>query len=52
MIEDPFIIRMNIAHYRTMLKLDMDEKKRATIARLLTQAEDELTQAKNFSKPA
>ena len=36
--EDPFIIKMNIAHYRAMLKLDMDDKKRSAVKRLLAEA--------------
>ena len=38
MREDPYIIRLNIAHYEAMLKLDMDDRKRATIQKLLAQA--------------
>ena len=42
MTEDPFIIRMNIAHYQAMLRLDLDEPRRAAIERLLAEAEANL----------
>ncbi len=45
MSTDPFIIRTNIAHYRAMLKLDMDERKRAIIERLLAKTEKDLAWA-------
>lgn len=45
MSTDPFIIRTNITHYRAMLKLDMDEKKRAIIERLLAKTEEDLLSA-------
>lgn len=35
--EDPFIIKMNIAHYKAMLKLDIDTKKRSVVERLLAE---------------
>ena len=43
--EDPFIIRMNIAHYETMLKLDIDARKRSAVKRLLHDAEADLLEA-------
>ena len=45
MMEPPTIIRMNISHYREMLKLVLDDHKRATIQRLLAQAESALEDA-------
>jgi hypothetical protein len=41
--EDPTIIQMNIAHYRTMLKLHLDDEKRSVVERLLAEASDSLT---------
>jgi len=38
MTEAPVIIRMNIAHYQTVLKLDMSDEKRSAIQRLLARA--------------
>jgi hypothetical protein len=40
--EDPIIIKMNIAHYLAMLKLDMDDKNRVVIERLLAKAREDL----------
>jgi hypothetical protein len=40
--DDRFIIKLNIAHYQAMLKLDIDGEKRSTVERLLTEAEDVL----------
>lgn len=45
MTEDPFIIQINIAHYRAMLKLDMNDTKRSVIERLLAEAERNLRPA-------
>lgn len=49
MHENPTIIRMNIAHYRALLKRDIDDEKRSTVERLLAEAEAnlELAQAAN-----
>jgi hypothetical protein len=41
--EDPTIIQMNIAHYRAMLKLDLDDAKRSIVERLLAEASYSLT---------
>jgi hypothetical protein len=41
--DERFIINLNIAHYQAMLKLDIDDEKRSTVARLLAEAEKELT---------
>jgi hypothetical protein len=41
--EDPTIIQMNIAHYRAMLKLDLDDAKRSIVERLLAEASHSLT---------
>ena len=43
--EDPFIIRMNIAHYNAMLKLDMNDEKRSVIEGLLAEAKKDLVLA-------
>jgi len=50
--EDPFIIRMNIAHYETMLKLDIDARKRSAVQRLLRAAEADLLEAEADVKQA
>ena len=42
MNEPAKIIEMNISRYREMLKLAMDEDKRATVERLLAKAELDL----------
>jgi len=51
MEENPYIIRMNISHYRELLKLDVDDVKRATVKRLLAEAEASLWQASDFEEP-
>ena len=51
MEENPYIIRMNISHYRELLKLDVDDVKRATVERLLAEAETALWQASDFEEP-
>jgi hypothetical protein len=43
-----FIIKLHIAHYQAMLKLDNDDEKRSTVARLLAEAEEVL--ATNFKE--
>lgn len=35
-------IKLNIAHYQAMLKLDVDDEQRSTVARLLAEAEEVL----------
>lgn len=42
MTEDPFIIKANIAHYRTLLQLDISDGKRVQVERLLAAALAEL----------
>ena len=49
MTEEPIIIRMNIAHYGAMLKLDLDHQQRSTVKRLLTEAEEDLVLATNLN---
>jgi hypothetical protein len=39
---EQFIIKLNIAHYQAMLKLDIDDEKRSTLERLLAEAEEVL----------
>jgi hypothetical protein len=43
--DERYIIKLNIAHYQAMLKLDIDDEKRSVIARLLAEAEDVLATA-------
>jgi hypothetical protein len=45
MTEDPIIIRMNIAHYGALLKLDLDDDKRSIVERLLAEAKRDLAVA-------
>jgi len=45
--EDAAIIEMNISHYRTLLKLDMADERRAAIKTLLAKAMEDLTLSKN-----
>lgn len=51
MTEDPFIIQMNIARYRELLELDVDEEKRSVVERLLAEAEQTLALAMNSKRP-
>lgn len=51
MTEDHNIIRMNIAHYRAMLTLDIDAQKRSVVERLIAEANDELVLATDTTKP-
>jgi hypothetical protein len=36
---DPFVIRMNINHFRALLKTETDERKRQVVGRLLAEVE-------------
>jgi hypothetical protein len=45
MTEEPIIIRMNITHYREMLKLELDDAKRSVVERLLAEAREHLVVA-------
>jgi hypothetical protein len=36
--DERYIIKLNIAHYRAMLKLGLDDEKRTTVLRLLAEA--------------
>jgi len=45
MVEKPYLIRMNIAHYKALLKLDLDERKRTAIEQLLAETEEALALA-------
>jgi hypothetical protein len=47
---DIFVIHMNIARYRTLLKLDIDGEKRSVIERLLAEAEGNLALANGSNK--
>jgi len=47
--DDIFIIRMNIARYRAMLKLGMDCEKRVLVERLLAETEESLLLASNWN---
>jgi len=46
--ENPNIIRMNISHYRELLKLDIDDVKRSTVKRLLAEATAALAQVRDL----
>ncbi len=46
--DDPFIIEMNITHYRELLKLDIDDQKRSVVERLLAEVESNLVLAKEM----
>ena len=48
--EAPDIIEMNISHYRALLKLEMDDERRAAIKSLLARAMEDLTLSKDRSK--
>jgi hypothetical protein len=41
--EDPVIVRLNVSHYRSLLKLDrLTESERRTVANLLAECEAQL----------
>jgi hypothetical protein len=46
--DERFIIKLNIAQYQTMLRLDIDDEKRFTVVRLLAEAEEAL--ARDFKE--
>jgi hypothetical protein len=46
--DERFIIKLNIAQYQAMLKLDIDDERRSTAARLLAEAEQAL--ARDFKE--
>jgi hypothetical protein len=50
--EDPSITRMNIARYRRMLALPMEDEKRSMVERLLAEAKRRLVLATDGEKPA
>lgn len=37
-----YIIKLNIAHYQAMLKLDIDDARRSTVARLIAETGEAL----------
>ena len=41
--DERFIIKLKIAHYQAMLKLDIGDEKRSTVERLLAEVDDVLT---------
>src|SRR6202035_4238968 len=45
MEEDPFFIQRRISHYGAMLKLDLDEKHRTNLTRLLAESEQKFIKA-------
>jgi hypothetical protein len=45
-----FVQEMNIARFRAMLKLDIDDEKRTVVERLLKEAKLELVQTKERSR--
>ncbi len=42
--DERYIINLNIAHYQAMLKLGLDDEKRATVERLLAEAKNVLAE--------
>jgi hypothetical protein len=46
-MEDPAIIRLNIEHYRAMLRLDMSDERRQRVERQLAEAEVKLDGVEN-----
>ena len=50
MTEEPVIIQMHIAHYREILKLDLDNEKRSIVERLLAEAKRDLAVARDSRK--
>jgi hypothetical protein len=40
--DERYIIKLNIAHYQAMLKLDIDDEKRSAVEQLLAEAEEML----------
>ncbi len=47
--DDLYIIKLNIAHWEAMLRLDIDDEKRFIVEQLLGEAKDVLTE--NSQKP-
>jgi len=47
MERDPIILRMNIAHYLAMLRLNLDDEERSLLTRLLAGAREDLLRATN-----
>jgi hypothetical protein len=45
MTEEPIIIRMSIAHYGAMLKLNLGDEQRSVLTRLLAEANEHLVLA-------
>lgn len=43
--ESPMIIRLNIAHYQAILRLDMSDEKRSLVEQLLAEAQNHLVLA-------
>jgi hypothetical protein len=50
MNEDPAIIKMNVAHYRELLKLNLDNERRSTVNQLLADALEKLVPKADFKK--
>ena len=51
MMEDPDIIRMNIADYQAMLKAGMDDETRRAVERFLAEAQQALVRARESKTP-
>ena len=49
--EDPTIIQMNIANFTALLKLYIDDEKRAAVTRLLLAARNDLARATASETP-
>jgi hypothetical protein len=50
MEDDPDILKMNIAHYREMLKRNLDNETRSTVQQLLAQALERLAMQTDAKK--
>ncbi len=48
--ESPAIIRLNIAHYEALLEINIDDKKRSAVTRLIEEAKAKLKIATNSQK--
>jgi hypothetical protein len=50
MEDDPEILKMNVAHYREMLKRNLDNETRSTVQQLLAQALERLAMQTDAKK--
>ena len=42
--DERYIVKLNIAHYQAMLKLDIDDERRSVVERLLAEAKEVLAE--------